>query len=213
MCFSFYKCYVALLYSPLQEENHKKTRTETFCSGCRKLSISENPEPFAIITQWRGPFQVWSLGWAGPLEPFHSQGWPTSNFFSSLTKDITWHSMKKLAFHRWKMIMLPIFTTSLHMHFSLKGWKNVLFELGSGRVINSWEVWTESGHDSESDLTRTVALQATNFCICIRYRNLSNPWKCFHPVDNHFSLSINQLYLPHIYEIIGVFLEAWQSLE
>ena len=31
------------------------------------------------------------------------------------------------------MIILPILTTSL-VHFSLKGWENVLFELGSGRV-------------------------------------------------------------------------------
>ena len=41
-----------------------------------------------------------------------------------------------LAFHsllRWKMTILPILTTSL-IHFSLKGWENVLFELGSERV-------------------------------------------------------------------------------
>ena len=31
------------------------------------------------------------------------------------------------------MIMLPILTTSL-IHFSSKGWENVLFELGSERV-------------------------------------------------------------------------------
>ena len=34
---------------------------------------------------------------------------------------------------RWKMIMLPILTTSF-IHFSLEGWENVLFELGSDRV-------------------------------------------------------------------------------
>ena len=36
------------------------------------------------------------------------------------------HSMKKLAFHsllRWKLIMLPILTTS-RLHLSLKGWEN-----------------------------------------------------------------------------------------
>ena len=47
--------------------------------------------------------------------------------------------MKNLAFHRllrWKMIMLPILTTTL-IHFLFKGWENVLFELGSERVKNS----------------------------------------------------------------------------
>ena len=41
--------------------------------------------------------------------------------------------MKNLAFHsllRWKMIILAILTTSL-IHFSFKGWANVLFGLGS----------------------------------------------------------------------------------
>ena len=41
----------------------------------------------------------------------------------------TSHSMKNLAFHsllRWKMIILPILTTTL-IQFSSKGWKNVLF--------------------------------------------------------------------------------------
>ena len=43
--------------------------------------------------------------------------------------------MENLTFHRlfgWKMITLPILTTS-PIHFSLKGWENVLFELGSER--------------------------------------------------------------------------------
>ena len=46
--------------------------------------------------------------------------------------------MENLAFHslpRWKMIILPIFTTSL-IHFSLKGWENVLFELGRSERLN-----------------------------------------------------------------------------
>ena len=52
----------------------------------------------------------------------------------------TSHGMKNFAFHsflRWKMITLPILTTSL-MHFSLIGWKNVPFELGSERVNLYW---------------------------------------------------------------------------
>ena len=64
------------------------------------------------------------------------QEWSISNFSCSLTRNITSHSMKNLAFHsllRWKMIILPILTTS-RMHFCSKGWENVLFELRSERV-------------------------------------------------------------------------------
>ena len=56
------------------------------------------------------------------FQPFHSQEQSNiSNFSCSLTSNIASHSMKKLAFHsllRWKMIILPILTTSL-IHFSL----------------------------------------------------------------------------------------------
>ena len=57
--------------------------------------------------------------------PFHSQEWSISNFPCSLTRDITSHSMKNLAFHsllRWKVITLPILTTSL-IHLSLKAFQ------------------------------------------------------------------------------------------
>ena len=57
-------------------------------------------------------------------------------FPCSLTRNITSHSMENLGCHqllRWKMIILPILTTSL-IHFSLKGCENVLFELGSESV-------------------------------------------------------------------------------
>ena len=55
--------------------------------------------------------------------------------------------MKNLAFHsllRWKIILLPILTTSL-IHFSLKGWENVvvLFEHGSERA-NGHKILTSS---------------------------------------------------------------------
>ena len=62
----------------------------------------------------------------------HFQEWSISNFLCSLTRNITSDRMKNLAFHsllRWQMIIL----LSL-IHFSLKGWENVLFELGSERV-------------------------------------------------------------------------------
>ena len=64
-------------------------------------------------------------------QPFHSQQRSVSNFSSSLTRNITPHRMKNLDFHslfRRRMINLPILTTSL-IHFSLKGWDNLLFEL------------------------------------------------------------------------------------
>ena len=56
-------------------------------------------------------------------EPFHSQEWSISNFPCSLKRNITWHSMKNLVFHRllrWNMIILPIITTSV-IHFLFKG--------------------------------------------------------------------------------------------
>ena len=59
-----------------------------------------------------------------------------SNFPCSLTRNITSHSMKNMAFHSlliWKMIILPILTISL-TRFSWTVFENVLFELGSGRV-------------------------------------------------------------------------------
>ena len=68
-----------------------------------------------------------SFDWA-----FHSQEWSMSHFPCSLTRNITSHSMKNLAFHSlltWKMIILPILTT-----FSLKDLENILVEIGSERV-------------------------------------------------------------------------------
>ena len=67
---------------------------------------------------------------------FHYQEWSISNFPCSLTRNITLHSMKNLAFHkllRWKMIILPILATEF-IRFSLKCWGNVLFQLCSGSV-------------------------------------------------------------------------------
>ena len=61
--------------------------------------------------------------------------WSISDFPCSLTRNITSHSMKNLAFHsllRWKMIILPVLTI-LILHLSLKGWENVLFW--------TWELW------------------------------------------------------------------------
>ena len=58
-----------------------------------------------------------TLGYTeGYHKPFHSQEWSISNCHCTLTRNITLHSMKNLAFHsliRWMMIILPILTTSL----------------------------------------------------------------------------------------------------
>ena len=53
--------------------------------------------------------------------------WPIPSSFCSLTKNITSHSMKNLAFHRlFRRSMIIYYQFSL-MQVSLKGWDNVLF--------------------------------------------------------------------------------------
>ena len=44
-----------------------------------------------------------------------------------------WRTWPFIACSDWKMILVPVLTTSL-IHFSWKGWENVLFELGIDRV-------------------------------------------------------------------------------
>ena len=65
-----------------------------------------------------------------PAHPVvHSQEWLISNLPCRLTRNITSHSMKNLAFHsllRWKMIILP--------HTFYVTWENVLYEHGGERV-------------------------------------------------------------------------------
>ena len=46
-----------------------------------------------------------------------------------------WRIWLFIAYSADRIIILPFLTTSL-IHFSLKGWENVLFELGGGRVNN-----------------------------------------------------------------------------
>ena len=71
------------------------------------------------ISQWltaRFPPKYW---------PFHSQEWSISNFPYSLTRNITSHSLKNLAFRSLlggKMTILPILTTSLlYIYFQKVG--------------------------------------------------------------------------------------------
>ena len=44
-----------------------------------------------------------------------------------------WRTWLFIAYSDWKMILVPVLTTSL-IHFSWKGWENVLFELGIERA-------------------------------------------------------------------------------
>ena len=44
-----------------------------------------------------------------------------------------WRTWLFIAYSDWKMILVPVLTTSL-IQFSWKGWENVLFELGIERV-------------------------------------------------------------------------------
>ena len=58
--------------------------------------------------------------------------WSMSNFFCSLTRGITPHSMANMVFHSllgWKMIMLPILTTFL-THFLLEVGRIYFLSLG-----------------------------------------------------------------------------------
>ena len=89
--------------------------------------------------------------------------WSISNFPCSLTRNITPRSMKKLAFHsllRWKMIMLPILTTSL-IHFYPEGWENVLFELGGVRFCAMRR--RASGNSFRKTLTLSLPSSKTTF--------------------------------------------------
>ena len=57
--------------------------------------------------------------------------------FSSVQfRNITPHSKKNLAFHSLlrRNMIIPLILTTSFIHFSLKGWENVLVELGSERV-------------------------------------------------------------------------------
>ena len=68
-------------------------------------------------------------------EPFHFLRGINFKFLQPNQPNITSHCMENLTFHsllRWKMIILPILTTLL-VHFFLKGWENVLWNLLSSK--------------------------------------------------------------------------------
>ena len=72
----------------------------------------------------------------GPFNPFTPKSDQVQ--ISPVASPVIWHhtvwrTWLFIAYSDWKMILVPVLTTSL-IHFSLKGWENVLFELGSERV-------------------------------------------------------------------------------
>ena len=73
----------------------------------------------------------------------------TAWFWEGCSPEILHHIGEELGLYsllRWKMIILPILTPTL-IHFSLKGWENVLFKLRSERVKTYWISWSlEESH-------------------------------------------------------------------
>ena len=85
------------------------------------------PKLVAKFSQFRALICVNELSFIGMSSWSHS---------CSLTRTITSHSMKNLAFRsllRWRWFHYQFALPRLYVSF-WKGWENVLFELGSGRV-------------------------------------------------------------------------------
>ena len=76
----------------------------------------------ANLMHWSSDLQSRAINQMGVRLLFPSQEWSIPNFFRSLTRNITSQGKRNLASHsllRWRMIILPILTTSL-IHFSFK---------------------------------------------------------------------------------------------
>ena len=64
-----------------------------------------------------------------------------------------WRTWLFIAYSDWKMILVPVLTTLL-IHFSGKGWENVLFELGIERVKGNSRI---SCAEKEDNMFRRIA--------------------------------------------------------
>ena len=135
---------------------------------------------FNFWWDWRGGIWNWSLLGVIGLNLSLPK---VSNFKFPLQPHpkITSHGMKNLAFHsllRWKMIVIPIIRTSL-IHFSIKGWENVLFELSRFRA--RWKVRCSTAQRGGG--TGSTVPQLNNFfclpLLCARsfQRSRSPLWK------------------------------------
>ena len=92
-----------------------------------EVNGKSHKSPPIILYEWHDYNR--SMIYKGVL--FRGQLRSISNFSCSLTRNITSHRMKNLAFHNFDD--LPILITA-HIHVPLKGGGNVLFELRSERV-------------------------------------------------------------------------------
>ena len=105
-------------------------------SDCRLLRLLRIGWNVMLHSLW---LVLWADSYVYVNLSFHSQEWSISHFSCSLTKNITWHSVKNLAVHsflRSKMIILPKFTTS-HIHFSLMVGRMYFLNLGM-KGLTDW---------------------------------------------------------------------------
>ena len=139
--------------------------------GLGKAGIHFTPTNQIPLKRWRIHLNHrWTMA---THKPFHSQEWSISNSLCSLTRNITSsHSVKNLAFHsslRWKMIALPILTTS-PLYVSLKRLGECTFwtwirysarvnkiacRLTEDQVSKAWKLQVKS---------KTIIL---NSCVCV----------------------------------------------
>ena len=102
--------------------------------------------------------------------------WSISNFPCSLTRNITSHSMKNLAFIPYSDGIL-CYQFSLHHFymFPLKGWENIHFELGSGkRRARTWRIFPASTITSRKKLSEERRkIKFPDFVFLIRCKQAS----------------------------------------
>ena len=92
--------------------------------------------------------------------------------------------MKNLAFHSlWKIIQQIL--TILLMHFSLKGWKNVFFEPGSGRVkvCTAATQFLSPPHSPRGGAGSSLLWFKNNERDCVRRANLE--WRLSRTFTHH----------------------------
>ena len=133
--------------------------------------------------------------------------WISSKAWKGPRSSLTAKTRERLhSLLRWKMIILPTRTISL-VHFSLKGWENVLFELGSEQVKAVLHVRRKHKHkprvnrgDTSTSARRDVLLFlvlefassrfARGLCLCLCLSRTCKPaFKAEVPFDQQLVLS------------------------
>ena len=130
---------------------HCVSRARTHTMMCQlNLNITSNSNQLSpLIIQahiprcWRNSWFEDLLAWLSTTQCFNPFTPKSDQFQISPSHHTVWRTCL-LSFHsllRWEVIkLLPILTTSL-IHFSLKGWENLLFEPGSESVTFFVSVW------------------------------------------------------------------------